>query len=341
MTEQESLRHRDITDAEVEQLLAIALQSKGLGPDAEARIRAVTEREWRCVSARLRRDRERRRWVVTSLAASVAIIAITGLWVQRLRIASPIFGSIDRSYGRGIDARREQRHHRTLGPGDAVQVGDVLLAVGAAEITLAGGGTVRIAEHSSITIQTAGNIRLDDGTVYVDLPPPPARQASVAVSTPFGVVEHVGTAFEVRSNESGVRIRVREGRIRLLTASTASIGANLVTADAGTELFASASGVIRRPVATFGAEWLWISELAPTFEIEGKSLLSFLEWVGRESGRRLEFADPRVRFTADKTILHGSIGHHTPLDALSSVLATTSLHCVLIGDTIRVDRVEL
>jgi hypothetical protein len=90
-------------------------------------------------------------------------------------------------------------------------------------------------------------------------------------------------------------------------------------------------------VATYGADWLWVASLAPIYEIEGQPLLDFLQWVSRELGRRLEFGDSHARDIAARTILHGSIRDHEPLDALANVLATTSLRYEILGDTIRVN----
>jgi ferric-dicitrate binding protein FerR (iron transport regulator) len=152
------------------------------------------------------------------------------------------------------------------------------------------------------------------------------------------MIEHVGTGFEVLSDDASVRIRVREGRIRLRAASRAGGNSNDVLADAGTELLAApGGGIVQRPVPTYGNDWVWVASLAPTYEIEGQPLLNFLQWVSRELGRRLEFGDSAARDIAARTILHGSIREHEPLDALANVLATTSLRYEILGDAIRVN----
>jgi hypothetical protein len=61
-----------------------------------------------------------------------------------------------------------------------------------------------------------------------------------------------------------------------------------------------------------------------------------LGWVGRETGRRVDFADEHVRAVARGTLLHGSVQGLKPLDALDRVLSTTSLRFELQGDAIRV-----
>jgi hypothetical protein len=92
--------------------------------------------------------------------------------------------------------------------------------------------------------------------------------------------------------------------------------------------------VSRREIDTYGRDWLWVAALAPDYEIEGRPLLGFLEWASREIGRPLKFSDSNARAVAERTILHGSVRGREPLDALSSVLATTSLTYEIRGDTI-------
>jgi hypothetical protein len=147
--------------------------------------------------------------------------------------------------------------------------------------------------------------------------------------TRAGTIEHVGTEFEVLSSKQAVRLRVREGRVRLHNR------AEEVVAEAGTELVATETGVVsRRPISTYGRDWLWVAALAPDYEIEGRPLLGFLEWASRELGRPLKFSDEHAREVAERTILHGSVRGREPLDALASVLATTSLSYEIRGETI-------
>jgi ferric-dicitrate binding protein FerR (iron transport regulator) len=139
----------------------------------------------------------------------------------------------------------------------------------------------------------------------------------------------VGTEFEVLSNDQIVRIRVREGQVQLRNASQQTL------IDAGTQLTANRDGdLTRTPIASYGRDWLWVAALAPDYEIEGQPLVNFLQWAARELGRPLKFADDHAREVADHTILHGSIKGREPLDALSSVLSTTSLTYEIRGDTI-------
>jgi hypothetical protein len=169
------------------------------------------------------------------------------------------------------------------------------------------------------------------GLIYVDIPRELSNVKRLRVATTAGAVEHVGTAFEIMSDDRSVRVRVREGSIRFLGKT------DTIFASAGTELLAAPGKTIsRRSIDTYGSEWLWMSALPPDYEIEGKSLIGFLSWVSRELGRPLDFADANARQIADRTILHGSVRGQAPLQAMSKVLLTASLSYEIRGDAILV-----
>jgi hypothetical protein len=84
--------------------------------------------------------------------------------------------------------------------------------------------------------------------------------------------------------------------------------------------------------------WNWTTALAPVFDIENKSLLDFLRWAARETGRELIFEDNELRMSAMRTDLHGSVADFAPLEALESVLATTNFHYRILADRIVIER---
>jgi ferric-dicitrate binding protein FerR (iron transport regulator) len=331
MTERQPFASDPESDKELDRTLTDVLRTPPLDAQALERIRAVVENEWRASIAAPRRSRAVRAWGWASLSAAVVLIALTTTWFARHAGTPQVFGSISRSDGDG-DVRRV---------GDPLRAGDTVRTHGPMLVRVAAGGSLRIAADSTVDITSATEIRLERGKIYVDLPPAPAPAPATArlnVWTRAGMIEHVGTGFEVLSDDASVRIRVREGRIRLHVASRASGNSNDVLADAGTELLAApGGGIVQRPVPTYGSDWVWVASLAPTYEIEGQPLLNFLQWVSRELGRRLEFGDSAARDIAARTILHGSIRDHEPLDALANVLATTSLRYEILGDAIRVN----
>jgi ferric-dicitrate binding protein FerR (iron transport regulator) len=314
-------------DDQVEHALREGLRAAPLSPDAMARIRAATLQDWQ--QANGSRPTTSRRTLWGSLAATAALLVFLVVWYSSPPADSANFGLIARSDVRETNVRFQLVRQRALQVGDAVRSGDKLTAHGPVLISLSGGGTLRVAADTVLEITGGAQARLRSGQVYVDLPPGLRSQHPFRILTREGTVEHMGTGFEVLENEQIMRLRVREGRVLLHRDN------ERIVADAGTELTARPGSLVsRREIDTYGRDWLWVAALAPDYEIEGRPLLGFLEWASRELGRPLKFSDSHARAVAERTILHGSVRGREPLDALSSVLATTSLSYEIRGDTI-------
>jgi len=160
---------------------------------------------------------------------------------------------------------------------------------------------------------------LDRGAIYVDSGGEPGAR-SLAVHTPWGIARDIGTRFEVRLHGSALRVRVRDGLVRL------SQDRQSHDANPGEELTLDGNGSVgRRSVPVFGAEWAWAFALARPFDLEGRSLRDFLNWIAGENGWRLRFADSAVEQKSLTTILHGSILGLTPIEALAAVLPTSGV----------------
>jgi hypothetical protein len=319
------------SEMDAERALTGAMRAEALDPQVLAQMRAAVGQEWHAsvdVDRHAWRAR-RKRWV--AIAAAAGLAAVTGAWFAGSLLSPAVFGSIARLNGQDSDVRFMIVRHHTPRVGDALRAGDTLTTHGPALVSLGAGGTLRVGAASVIEIVGASEIRLTQGMIYVDKPPMPGRADHLRVVTAVGTLEHLGTEFEVLGSQQSVRIRVREGRVRLHGPSVE------VVADAGTELLAvPGRGVSQQSIATYGPEWQWVAALAPDYDIEGRPLLGFLQWVSRELGRHLEFAPPQVRAIAARTILHGTVQGREPLDALADVLATTSLRYEIRGDVILV-----
>jgi hypothetical protein len=237
-------------------------------------------------------------------------------------------GSLSKTSDAGLEVGTGLLRHRTLAVGETLRAGDRLTARGAALIVLTHGGSLRVAAGTHLELASPTQVALERGLIYLDIPPAASLANPVRVTTWKGTIEHMGTEYEVMSDDREVRVRVREGRIRFQSQTA------MVVAEAGTELLAASGEVSRRSIDTYGGEWLWTTTLTPDYEIEGQPLIGFLQWVGREMGRRVDFDGSRTREVAERTVLHGSIRGQPPLDALSNVLATTSLAYELRGDKI-------
>jgi ferric-dicitrate binding protein FerR (iron transport regulator) len=198
-------------------------------------------------------------------------------------------------------------------------------------VALEGGGTLRIAHGSVVEAHNVNEIELREGLIYVDLPPGLNRPAAFVVRTSLGSIEHVGTQFEVATVDHTVRIRVREGKVRLRREKEWEV------ASAGTEMIVPQSGpVIRQALLTHGNQWSWVEALAPDYEIEDEQLVDFLQWAARETGRELDIADGHAREVAEQTRLHGTVDGLDPLEAVGRVISTTTLRYDLHEGAIRV-----
>lgn len=316
----------------VERTLADALRPPSLAPQARERLRAAALQAWQDeVVAGGQRSRVIHRWSWAALAASVLLAAAAVVWLLPAATHdSAVLGTIARVNDGGLEARAWIFGHRTLRVGEPLRVGDTLAVRGPTLITLARGGTLRVAGGTSFSVTGPAALSLGRGLVYLDIPPDDSRSNPLRVESRVGVIEHVGTQFEVMSSDQSVRIRIREGQIRLLEPAQTILG------NAGTELLLTPGGLTQRAIDTSSRDWLWAAALAPDYQLEGASLIDFLKWVSRESGHKLEFADTRAQAVADRTILHGSVQGQAPMDALSNVLATTSLSYEISGDKLRI-----
>jgi ferric-dicitrate binding protein FerR (iron transport regulator) len=326
----EDPREDERMEPELERELRDALRVEPLGDGALARIRAAAEQEWKLSHPKRLVLPRKALWGL--LAAAAVLVVLVALW-QNWPGANPTdFGRIARSDMGDVTVSYQFVRQRRVQVGDTLRTGDRLQVRSPMLISLANGGTLRIAAATVLDITGEAEARLQRGRVYVDLPLGTSTNVPFRILTREGAIEHVGTAFEVLENDRVVRVRVREGRIRFQRRDEHLI------ADAGTELTAEPnSPVVRRSIETYGRDWLWVAALAPDYEIEGRPLLGFLEWASRELGRPLKFSDPHAREVAERTILHGSVSGKEPLDALSSVLATTSLTYEIRGNVIWIE----
>jgi hypothetical protein len=318
------------SEERLDHYLGKALQNPALSSEALARIQAAVRQEWETVHRTERRGRSRvKLWA--SLAAAVGSIALLLAWVMRPAPTPALFGSVSRIENGPALLDSPTVQHRALRAGDVLRSGDELTAHGVGLISLPLGGNLRVSADTVIQVLGQSDVELLRGMIYVDHPPTAAASSQLRVHTRAGTIEHVGTAFEVFSNEQIVRLRVREGRVRLRNTG------HDVMASAGMELVATADGhVSSGPWPLNGDSWRWVASLAPSYEIEGKALLAFLEFESRELGYQLVFADTHSREVAERTILHGTVRGREPLDAVASVLATTSLSYSIHGNTLQV-----
>jgi ferric-dicitrate binding protein FerR (iron transport regulator) len=196
-------------------------------------------------------------------------------------------------------------------------------------LRLGDGTSVRVDRGSRARLLAPTVIDLASGAVYLDTG---RDSADLEVRTPFGTAHDIGTQFEVRLDAAAVRVRVRSGIVELRR------GGESVNARAGTELTVSAGAAVRRAMPANAPDWAWAANLAPVFEIEGRTVSAFLEHTAREQGWTLHYADARLTRDSSAIILHGSVAGLPPQDALAVALSASGLAHRLDGEDLHVFR---
>ena len=299
-------------------------------PARERALAAVTQ-VW---EAKVRR----RRWrLAASLAASVAAVAVgVGVAIRLLdfeRTAAPPIATVARVIG-AVEVGDADAHHWTSLREDTAPLPAGALvrteAVSAAALQL-GEVSVRISADSEIMLESQSRIELLRGKVYVDTDTTSDAGRMSVIAAQVSVSD-VGTQFEVQYRDDAYRVRVREGAILLQRGAQRRRGA------AGDEISIDRAGAVSmRAISADDAAWRWTQSLASAPDIDNQPLTVLLRWVARETGVAVRYASPAIERKATATILHGSIRHLEPLEALAVMLATTDLqHEVLTDGTIMI-----
>jgi ferric-dicitrate binding protein FerR (iron transport regulator) len=295
-----------------------------------ARIRAATEAAWR---ASLPQRASQRRWRA-AVAVAVLVVSAASLYLWgpgRSDVGGEPVARLVHFESPGVVEERALGRDSVLAEGATLRNGQDYEVHGQSLIELTGGGSLRAAAGSEFEVLAEDDVRLVRGELYVDIPRGSHANASFVVRTIAGEFRHVGTQFALAVNRDETRLRVREGSVHWKAAGAES------TVQAGIEIIINAdTKTAERPISTSGNEWDWTTRTTPDFEIENRPLGEFLDWVARESGRKLVLADEQARVQAATIRMHGSVHGLTPLQALSAVMAATGLRFDLPDGQIRV-----
>jgi ferric-dicitrate binding protein FerR (iron transport regulator) len=280
------------------------------------------------------RARTRRRWMwigVPSLAAAAAAVLVALIWRPAAQpVGPPAVLARVQTFSGPIRVVRDGAP-RVVARGDAVHPGDrVDTPPGSvAAYALEGGGEIRQNAGTSLQWVAHRRVALDDGHIYVDSG---RSSESVAIDTPAGVVRDVGTRFDVRARSGELRVRVREGAVRLESS------AETRDASAGQELVAARDGRIAvDATATAGGDWDWIL-LASSFSLDRATLDGFLTWIETESGRQVILRPASLRREVGATVLNGSVAGLSLSEALDAVLPAVGLTYRYEGNAIVIQR---
>ena len=317
----ETETHQQEDEATVSRLINLAGPRAEIPAELQSRVHANVRREWRNAT----QARSHLRWAIpAALAATVLIAAI-------LRVPAPENPSYP--IGQIAQVARNPSPATQYSLGDNVFAGDVV-RTGSDKglgIALKDDISVRIAANSALRLDTADALTLLSGMVYVDTGERIYRDRHISVQTSSGTVTDVGTQFSVADAAGRMSVAVREGRVDI------EVEQNSHSASAGTRLTFAAGDVIREEVSPYDASWQWASALAPEFDIDQHSLLDFLEWASRETGKRLVFSNDQLREAAGDTKLFGSVRNLTPAEAIESVLTTTRFRYRIDAESIIIE----
>lgn len=277
----------------------------------------------------------RRRWrQATALVAGLAMLAVCiGIGVRsldsELSDAQPI-AQIVRVIGSAHIRRAGSQRWVSLQEDAApLSIGGVVRTETASAVALQlDGVSVRIAGNADVVLESRSRVRLVRGKVYIDTGAANG-DGRMLVMTATGSVSDVGTQFEVQQLTDGYRVRVREGQVLMQHKNRRERG------EAGEQISFTRDQVDMVTFAGNDPEWRWTEALASAPDIDDQPLTVLLAWVARETGGKIRYAAPAVERKATTTILHGSIRHLEPLQALAVMIATTDLqHEVLPDGTI-------
>jgi ferric-dicitrate binding protein FerR (iron transport regulator) len=332
-------------DETMERLLRLAGPRKPIPSDLEARVYGRVHQEWLASSrppeadrvyrnvhrawSRKGRNARIRQWgFPLAMAASIVVAVVLIRQPDPSRAVPGAIGTVARVVGAQAAGQLPESGQEVY-PGMAFTTGPEQ----GISLLLTDNISFRIGENSTIEAVGAHEFRVLQGRVYADTGDLMYRRSNLLVLTPVAAVRDIGTQFAVIVDGNDLEIAVREGRVDVRQDGTVSV------AVAGERMQLDAGGIgTVEALLPHDAYWRWTSSLAPAFDIEGKSLLEFLRWAARETGKRLEFEDQDLRMAAMRVDLHGTVADIPPIEALQSVMATTTFRFQVDADRILIKR---
>ncbi len=195
-------------------------------------------------------------------------------------------------------------------------------------LDLTQGGSLRVDESTELTLASIAQVELVAGTMYFDSSAATGN-GSLEVVTAYGLLRTIGTQFEATTFADALRVRIREGSVAVQRGPQFPE----LTGAAGEQLRLDSGGSAQStPFPAHDPEWSWAIALADAPPIDGRPLIELLDWVVRETGHELRFADPAVERQTRLITMRGNLGNVPPLEALEIALATTDLDHVVLDD---------
>lgn len=278
--------------------------------------------------------RRRPDWVMPALIAAVLALSVGLVWwlagrggaAAEIVRAESVAGNTWIG-GEGIGYFRPLRAGEPIPAGATVHtVTDTAdIAAGRASFRLADGTVLRLDAGTVARFVSPAAVALEQGAIYADSG---ENGSGLTVTTPAGTASDVGTRFTVRligPRRPALEVRVRDGAVAV------ERGGQRWLTPAGEELVVSPSGEAqRRPIDPWGPDWDWVLEAAAGYQVEGRTLGELLDWVSRETGWTVRWADPDLAASAREIVLRGAIGRLRPDQAPFVVLPGAGLEGELV-----------
>jgi ferric-dicitrate binding protein FerR (iron transport regulator) len=304
-------------DTGIEELLREVGARDEPSADAMREVERAVHAEWQNM---LRERRARRRFVGVGIAASALLAVGAATFGVRYFAPEPIeVAQITRIDGHllvrpAAQPAREVTVAQSVSTGETIQTDDRSRAA----LQLGDAVSLRLDQGTIVKVASADELVLTAGAVYVDSQAQNPQE--LTIRTDAGSVRHVGTQYEVRTHADEMVVSVREGRVMIANAAGTSSGV------AGERIRVTPRGqIVRSTVAAHDPHWQWAARTAPQFEINDRTLAVFLEWVARETGRKVVYSSQEAHSAANELKLRGSIAGLDPDTALGAVLSTTQL----------------
>jgi len=336
-------------EIEPETLLARLLRGAGRGPvaspEAKARIYDAVHTEWRSNVTTNEPHHNRRppsrassAWLGWWLARSVPVAATLGIAVAifyltnvptpasgvEVATVTKSIGSVAVTGGGAAQPLTQPTDSRIIRTGDTVVTG----RDGGLSLMLRDNIIVRLNADTQIVMSGVDQLDVRRGAIYLDTRAGAQPSGEMEINTPFGVVRHLGTQYEVSVRAEDLRLRVREGEVMV------SDGAREYVGGAGEQLvLASDAEPIRSSITTSGPAWAWVESLATLPAADQYRLIDLLEWIARETGRELQFSSDALALNAERDTLVGAAGLN-PTETLEVIRSTTALRIEVAGQAL-------
>jgi ferric-dicitrate binding protein FerR (iron transport regulator) len=301
----------------VERLVRLAGERDLPSPEATERARAASERAWRQMLARPAPHAARSRFMRIGLALAAGLAA--AWWVSR-----PV-DSIPLEVGRVIAVQAGAIGHAQdkewpVAMNQAVSTGTTLDTThGRLALSLGSASSLRMDRDTRLRVDARDHVTLLAGSLYVDSGGLNVS-SPLRIATPAGEIGHIGTQFQVFVGDALIRVRVREGRVSVMTGGVTQ---DLASGDA-LEV-RGAQRQVSHGLSTFGAEWTWAASVAAVLEIENRPLGEFLAWLAREQGWQLRYATDALQEQATRIRLHGSLDGMDSIAMLERIALITGV----------------